>query len=63
MKDIIKNKSVGLPESLIKEVSERADKENRSFSNMVTIHVNRRFRYEQGLVEHANSYPDIIIEK
>jgi rRNA-processing protein FCF1 len=36
-KDIKQKVSVAIPESVIKEVKRRSEKENRSFSNMITV--------------------------
>ncbi len=47
MKDIVVNKSVGLPKSLIAEVSDKAKSEDRSFSNMLSLLVKRQIESEK----------------
>ena len=47
MKDLVVNKSVGIPESLIEEIATRAKGEERSFSNMLVILIKRQLESEK----------------
>lgn len=48
-KDVITNKSVGIPKWMITVIAERAIKENRSFSNMLVLLVNRQLDTEKAV--------------
>lgn len=48
-KDVITNKSVGIPKWMITVIAERAIKENRSFSNMLVLLVNKQLETEKAM--------------
>jgi len=49
MQEKVKQKSVGLPEPLIRQIKEKAQKESRSFSNTLAILASRQLEQEKSL--------------